>query len=63
MAQMGAVESLTAVLAERTTSLFGSTSEDVRRELSRLGTPTNFSALARDFFASHRTVRDVISQL
>jgi hypothetical protein len=48
---MGAAESLTAVLAERTTSLFGSTAEDVRRELSRLRTPANFSLLARDFFA------------
>jgi hypothetical protein len=51
MAQMGAAESLTRVLSERTTSLFESTAEDVRRELSRLGTPRNFSLLARDFFA------------
>jgi hypothetical protein len=51
MAQLGAAESLTGVLSERTTSLFGSTAEDVRRELSRLGTPSNFSLLARDFFA------------
>jgi hypothetical protein len=51
MAQIGAAESLTAVLGERTISLFGSTAEDVRRELSRLGTPSNFSVLARDFFA------------
>ncbi|MGI8960597.1 MAG: hypothetical protein ACR2IV_12690 [Bryobacteraceae bacterium] len=51
MAQMGAAESLATVLAERTASLFGSTAEDVRRELSRLGTPGNFSLLARDFFA------------
>jgi hypothetical protein len=51
MAQMGAAETLTTVLANRTANLFGSTAEDVHRELSRLGTPTNFSALARDFFA------------
>jgi hypothetical protein len=51
MAQMGAVESLTRVLTQRTTSLFGSTPEDVRRELSHVGTPRNFSLLARDFFA------------
>jgi hypothetical protein len=51
MAQMGATESLTTVLSQRTTSLFGSTAEDVRHELSQLATPRNFSLLARDFFA------------
>lgn len=51
MAQMGAAETLTSVLGQRTTSLFGTTSEDVRRELARLGTPVNFSVVARDFFA------------
>ncbi len=51
MAQMGAAESLAAVLGERTTSLFGATAEDVQRELARLGTPANFSVLARTFFA------------
>ena len=51
MAQMGAAETLTAVIGQRTASLFGETAEDVRRELARLGTPTNFSVLARSFFA------------
>ncbi len=51
MAQMGAAESLAGVLRERTTSLFGTTPEDVRRELARLGTQRNFSVLARDVFA------------
>ncbi|MFL6354281.1 MAG: hypothetical protein ACJ74Z_20850 [Bryobacteraceae bacterium] len=51
MAQMSAAGSLANVLASRTASLFGSTPEDVHRELSRLGTPANFSLLARDFFA------------
>ena len=51
MAQMGAAETLTSVLGQRTESLFGVTAEDVRRELARLGTPTNFSVLARGFFA------------
>jgi hypothetical protein len=50
MAQLGAAESLTRALTQRA-SLFGSTAEDVRRELSQLGTPRNFSVLARDFFA------------
>ena len=51
MAQMGAAEALTAVLGQRTASLFGETAEDVQRELARLGTPNNFSGLARSFFA------------
>ena len=51
MAQMGAAETLTSVLGQRTTSLFETTPEDVRRELARLGTPVNFSVVARDFFA------------
>ena len=51
MAQMGAAETLASVLGQRTATLFGATPEDVRRELARLGTPTNFSVMARDFFA------------
>ncbi len=51
MAQMGAAETLSSVLGQRTTSLFETTSEDVHRELARLGTPVNFSVVARDFFA------------
>jgi hypothetical protein len=51
MAQMGAAETLSRVLSERTTNLFGSTAEDVQRELSNLATPKNFSFLAREFFA------------
>lgn len=51
MAQMGAAETLTAVLGERTIRLFGETAEDVQHELARLGTPANFSVLARSFFA------------
>jgi hypothetical protein len=51
MAQMGAAETLTSVLGQRTTSLFETTPEDIHRELARLGTPVNFSVVARDFFA------------
>ena len=51
MAQMGAAETLSSVLGQRTTSLFETTPEDVHRELARLGTPVNFSVVARDFFA------------
>ena len=48
---MGAAESLTGALRTRTESLFGTTPDDVRRELAKLATPKNFSGLARDFFA------------
>ena len=51
MAQMGAAESLTTTLRQQTTSLFGTTPQDVQRELARLGTTKNFSVLAHDFFA------------
>lgn len=51
MAQMGAAETLASILGQRTTSLFGTTHEDVRRELARLCTPANFSVVARDFFS------------
>jgi hypothetical protein len=50
MAQMGAAESLTALLRERTTSLFGTTPDMVRTELAALATKRQFSTLARDFF-------------
>jgi hypothetical protein len=51
MAQIGAAESLTATLRYQTDSLFGTTPQEVQRELARLGTSKNFSLLARDFFA------------
>jgi hypothetical protein len=51
MAQMGAAESLTSLLRERTTTLFGTTPELVRQELAGLGTKRQLSTLARDFFA------------
>jgi hypothetical protein len=38
---MAAAESLTAILRERTASLFGSTPDMVRDELAGLGTQTN----------------------
>jgi hypothetical protein len=51
MAQMGAAETLARILRERTTSLFDTTTDQVQRELARLGTPTNFAIVARQFFA------------
>jgi hypothetical protein len=49
MAQMGAAETLTSVLRERTATLFES--QDVQQALGRLATPRQFSRLARDFFS------------
>jgi hypothetical protein len=51
MAQMAAVESLTAVTAPGLPSLFGPEPLDVQRAMGRLAGGDRFSALARDFFA------------
>jgi hypothetical protein len=44
-------ESLSRLLNERTSNLFGSRPEHVQHQLSILGTPKNFSFLAHEFFA------------
>jgi hypothetical protein len=51
MAQMAAVETLSAVVGKRTSSIFGSTADDVRRELANLATAHQFGAFMRQFFA------------
>ncbi len=51
MAQMAAVESLTAVVAPTLPSLFGPSPEEVQRAIGRLAGGDRFSALAREFFA------------
>jgi hypothetical protein len=51
MAQMAAVESLAGTLRERTASLFGTTADDVQRELGKLATEKQFGTFARDFFS------------
>lgn len=51
MAQMAAAETLTSLLGQRTQSLFGTSPDDVRRELAGLATTKQFGTLARDFFA------------
>lgn len=50
MAQMAAVESISEVIGERTTTLFETTAADVQRELGRLATNAQFSAFTRQFF-------------
>jgi hypothetical protein len=51
MAQMGAAETLTSTLRRQTPALFGTSPQDVQRELAKLSTPKNFSLLAREFFS------------
>jgi hypothetical protein len=51
MAQLAAVESLTALLSERASHLFGSTTDDVHRAACELSTQRGFGSLAHDFFA------------
>ncbi len=52
MAQMGAAESLSSLLRDRTASMFGTTPDMVRSELAALATKKQFSTLARDFFGT-----------
>ena len=51
MAQMSASEVITEIIGDRTQSLFGTTSEDVKAEFSKLATNRQFSTLAREFFS------------
>jgi hypothetical protein len=51
MAQMAAVESLTAAVAPMLPSLFGAEPEDVQRAVGRHANGDRFAALARGFFA------------
>ena len=51
MAQMAAVESLTAVVAPTLPSLFGPGPGEVQQAIGRLASGDRFSVLAREFFA------------
>jgi hypothetical protein len=51
MAQAAASEAIVQVVTERTQSLFGTTPEDVKTGLARLGTVKQFGAFARQFYA------------
>ena len=51
MAQSAMVETLSTIVGQRSASLFGTTSEDVRNEISKLATEKQFGTLARDFFS------------
>jgi hypothetical protein len=64
MAQMAAVESLTAVVAPVLPSLFEPSPEEVQRAIGRLAGGDRFSALAREFFArlTHRTLDYYLSR-
>ncbi len=64
MAQMAAVESLTATVAPTLPSLFGPEPEEVQRAIGRLAGGDRFSALAREFFArlTQRTLHYFLSR-
>lgn len=51
MAQLAAIESLTAVVGDDLPSLFAPDPGDVQRALGRLASGDRFAALAREFFA------------
>jgi hypothetical protein len=51
MAQLAAVETLTALSGRELPALFGATSSDVKLAFGRLATVDQFRRLARDFFA------------
>jgi hypothetical protein len=51
MAQMAAVESLTAAVGRTLPSLFGPTPDEVQRAIGQYASGERFAALAREFFA------------
>lgn len=51
MAQAAASEAIVQIVTERTSSLFGSTPDDVKAGLAGLGTVKQFGAFARRFYA------------
>jgi hypothetical protein len=51
LARQAAAESLSTFVGSETQSLFGTSADDVQRELGRLATKDRFAQLARDFFA------------
>ncbi len=64
MAQHAAVEALSGLLREKSSSLFGTTPDDVKRELGKIATEKQFGQLARDFFArfTQRCLTYVVSR-
>jgi hypothetical protein len=64
MAQMAAVESLSATVGPTLPSLFGATPGEVQRAIGRLSGGDRFSALAREFFArlTQRTLEYYLSR-
>ena len=64
MAQMAAVESLSAIVGPSLPSLFGAGPEDVQRAVGRFASGDRFSQLAREFFArlTHRSLDYYLSR-
>lgn len=51
LARLAAAESLSTVVGFSLPALFDASPDDLKTELAKLGTKTNFARLARDFFA------------
>jgi hypothetical protein len=64
LARQAATEALSSIVGAGTSTLFETTSEDVQRELGRLGTKVRFASLAREFFArlTQKTLEYYISR-
>lgn len=64
MARVSAVEAISSITEGRAASLFGTTPDDVQRELGRLATQKQFGNLAQEFFArfTERTITYWVSR-
>lgn len=51
MSQLAAVETVTSVIGEESSGLFGATTEDLQRALKKYSTTRGFGVLSQDFFA------------
>jgi len=65
MAELSAAETLSTLVGDRLPSLFGTTPDDVRRELAALGTSKQFGIALRDFFSrlTHRHLSYYLSRV
>lgn len=64
LARQAASESLASLIGATTPSMFGSSAENLQRELGRLASKDRFAGLARDFFArlTQKTLEFYISR-
>ena len=64
LARQSAVESLSSLVGAGMPSLFGTSADDLQRELAKIGSKDRFASLARDFFArlTQKTLEYYISR-